>query len=440
MNYPPSRLWLLVRPLLLGLLAASAPVASFADGSDCSAAYRPEYRDVWSVDAEAWSALCANLGTADAALVEAQRAYIERCVDAARPDVAARRTDESTARALCARGGKPRPALWPPSRSDAGLSPDAAGLAGHRELDATLGRIRGELGDVASIYGEKGGDAGAGAPGARPADASPQGAPPPAAAPKGKTPPVAVPSPSAPFPPKGAENAALLQTLDGRLKTNGAGTEASEYLRARYRDEISHLGPGTLQRLVDDKVYLEIIPRGKKLTDVPPFTRLRGQKTFDGRRWETVKGVAGVPMPDGGSAVAVPEDNLIGKGPRAGGYPKGFVFFHEYGHAVHLHGLPDKSSPPAGMLEQLIRWVWGNPATKAEVTAVYDESMKRPQKTGLGPYADANEREFFAQAAAAYFGVGYQGETARTLKKVNPKMYDLMRRIYGKPDRYKVTP
>jgi hypothetical protein len=69
--------------------------------------------------------------------------------------------------------------------------------------------------------------------------------------------------------------------------------------------------------------------------------------------------------------------------------------------------------------------------TRGDIVAAYDASMKRAEKTGLGDYADANSAEAFAQASAAYFGIGYYGEQSDKLKELNPDLYGLSERIYG---------
>ena len=128
-------------------------------------------------------------------------------------------------------------------------------------------------------------------------------------------------------------------------------------------------------------------------------------------------------------------------------YQQGFTFFHEYGHAVMMKGLPPKAPPPDGFLETLGRDLWGDPANQQRIKEIYDASMKRPQKSGLDAYANSNDDEFYAQATAAFFGVGYQyhkvpkdkvlfQETPASLDKANPDIYNLCASVYGRPGRW----
>ena len=246
-----------------------------------------------------------------------------------------------------------------------------------------------------------------------------------------------------------------LQTLDQYLVTNGAGPEAVGYLRVRYRDMLERLSPETLKNLVDEKVHLEIIPEGKELTDVGPFQVLKGKKTFDGRVWDTVRGVADVSMDHGGQAVAVGEENFLASG---GGYAKGFLFFHEFGHAVMDAGLPahGPTPPPPGLFDNLYALLIAAPSdfepSRGRIASIYQDAMKRPQKTDLGDYANSNDREFWGQASAAYFGAGYSymkdavrdgkktqtlfQETPVSLRAADQAIYMICAQVYGKSGRY----
>jgi hypothetical protein len=248
---------------------------------------------------------------------------------------------------------------------------------------------------------------------------------------------VAPPPPQ--YAPRDKEKAPYLVELDHNLIASGATPKEVATLRSGYRNLLEHLDAAVLKNLVKYEQHLVVIPKDKKLTEVAPFTALAGQKTFDGRKWEEVRGVS-VESKKTGCAVAVAAENLSGDG---GGYPKMFGFYHEYGHAVHGAGLLPRDSPPNDWTERLLRSMWGNPPTKEAITRLYKTSMTRPQKTDLGDYADSNEYEFFAQGTAAYFDYGYvyykkqNGKNARfqetpsSLKKANSGLFDLCLSLYG---------
>ena len=84
---------------------------------------------------------------------------------------------------------------------------------------------------------------------------------------------------------------------------------------------------------------LVIIPTGVPLTGLPPFASLAGQRTFDGRPWEEVRGVGGV-FRESRVFAAAGEESLTRS--RADKYTPGFsVAVHELAHVVFEHGLPN---------------------------------------------------------------------------------------------------
>ena len=74
------------------------------------------------------------------------------------------------------------------------------------------------------------------------------------------------------------------------------------------------------------------------------------------------------------------------------------------------------------------------PSSFRETFQAYRASLKRQGKSTLGAYADANEKEFFAELTAAFFDVGFEGgqyNDLRRLLKERPESAQLMYRIYG---------
>jgi hypothetical protein len=257
--------------------------------------------------------------------------------------------------------------------------------------------------------------------------------------------------------PSNKVKAPYLIVLDQRLISHGASPAAVQNLHDHYRDLIEQLPVGVLRNLVRNEVYLAIIPKNKKMTDLPEFMNLRGKRTFDGRLWDDVRGCAGETVDGHKHYVAVGEDNLT-RYSAIKSRPGDFDFYHEYGHAVKEFGLPSSSPKSSGMAEELKLAVLPE-RTQRRVQEIYDESMKRPQKTGLGKYADSNADEFFAQATAAFFGdgdtrddkpwdwkmkgpAGHKAfvlyrvqENARDLYKANPEIFKLCWSLYGPPGR-----
>lgn len=309
----------------------------------------------------------------------------------------------------------------------AGLSAAAGrpvrGAAGVGLPEGALESVRTALKtDVAALYGDRTREAGAvAAPAAGTVARTPAWA---ATAPKGFRPP-AVPG-------LDGQKQALTAKLLGRVRGEGAFPEAVAYLKDLYRKNLEPLDVETLRNLERNKVQILILPRDKKVTDLPQFASLKGRRTFDGRSWDSVRGLAG-PTDDGTPAAVIGEENLADRGGprllRFGGDARGYTFQHEFGHLLHRYGLP-KKAPMKNSLQLVRRWRGETPATQQEIEDEYHRSLRVNGTTGLGDYADANEREFFAQAASAYFAVGHRGEDAEKLRRVNPRAYDLLRRAY----------
>ncbi|MFN7142266.1 MAG: hypothetical protein ACK4YP_00695, partial [Myxococcota bacterium] len=97
--------------------------------------------------------------------------------------------------------------------------------------------------------------------------------------------------------------------------------------------------PDIQDRLKDEEVVLVIIPRNRKMTDMPEFANLRGDTTVDGRLWDNVRGSGGKRVRGGAWAIAVPEENLVEVGTDT--YGEGYnVGLHEFAHTIHSQGLP----------------------------------------------------------------------------------------------------
>ncbi len=258
------------------------------------------------------------------------------------------------------------------------------------------------------------------------------------------------------LPPPSPTRARYFKILSARLHTNGASLGATNYARKIQMGMLAH-APQSVLRNLAASTSLNIIPWGKKLTQIPPFTALAGKKTFDGRLWDNVEGIAYTPAHKNSprkTYVAASESDLIGNGPLDlnNRYRKGFLILHEYGHAVRFALTRDSDWRREGdgkaatltwhgMASRLRESLSAIPAafknrkdvpTLDDSTAVYQSAMRKYGTIGLGHYADSNPDEAFAQATAAYLGVGDNGETANTLRRRDPQMYHLMREVYGR--------
>jgi hypothetical protein len=220
-------------------------------------------------------------------------------------------------------------------------------------------------------------------------------------------------------PPTAAERDAAVEILVTRLSTAGVSAPAAARAKRAIR-ELFAQGDGRAARgLANRDLWLFIIPKDKRLTDLPEFAALRGRRTHDGRPWEEVRGVGHMDIPGGRLGSAFPEEDLLNmEHDPAVGYPGLFVLVHELAHCVQDLALPSSQY--------------------ARTLAIYNAAVARPEKTGLGRYADANAHENFAQAAAAYLGVGHldsprehaDGARRRVLTH-QPLMAALLGEVFG---------
>lgn len=195
------------------------------------------------------------------------------------------------------------------------------------------------------------------------------------------------------------------------IENYGASPAAVAEAESIARREVTR--PDLITAMANRKVTLVIIPADRKMTDLPEFASLRGQKTFDGRPWEGVRGSGGSSMPDGRIVIGVSEENLahLPADPYGGKYSVGL---HELAHSLQNYALPR--------------------ADHQAVTDAYDA-----RKAAGGPWTEAygssNEMEYFAQLTNAWFGVnnGIGNNGAAWVKANDPPMAGILQRIYGDP-------
>lgn len=170
--------------------------------------------------------------------------------------------------------------------------------------------------------------------------------------------------------------------------------------------------PDLQKKLKAAKVELVIIPKDTQMTALPEFASMRGQRTFDGRDWDTVRGVGGTRTDDGRWAVGIPEENLADL--PSDSYPGNYsVGTHELAHVIHEHVT--KAEKQAIALAFEARTAAGGPWTEA--------------------YGSSNVHEYFAQATNAFFdrneGMGHSGKA--WLAQNDPAIFALLTKIYPAP-------
>lgn len=169
-------------------------------------------------------------------------------------------------------------------------------------------------------------------------------------------------------------------------------------------------------RLREARLSIVIVPRQTPMTGLAEFASLRGQRTFDGRLWDHVRGTGGVRLKDGRVAVAIPEESIL---PTKGDpYPALAVAVHELAHALHDRVLTD--------------------GDRRAIERAYRNRLKSGGPF-TDPYAVSNAREYFAQGANAFFGrsqtrhKGLERRNAEWLYRHDRALYSALVHVFGMP-------
>lgn len=177
------------------------------------------------------------------------------------------------------------------------------------------------------------------------------------------------------------------------------------------------------RKMAKARATIVIIPARTRMTDLPEFASLRGDDTFDGRDWSTVRGSGGLEAPDGSFAIGVAEENLRAVAGVVSSYPTGYsIGMHELAHAVESKGL---TRAQKSRLENLYRQ-----HRRADPGDARDSFTDR--------YAASNVHEYFAQATNAFFGKnegrdkdGRANHNGRAwLSEHDPNMYAFLVELY----------
>ena len=220
----------------------------------------------------------------------------------------------------------------------------------------------------------------------------------------------------------------ILRTPDSVVERGASRAEAIRILTSQLRDK------GIIRRLLAAEARVIIVPSNKLMTDLPEFAAQRGTYTFDGRPWDTVRGL-------GSQNTAIAEENLLGSdvdgsigragwanqaamdsalasgntkpneagkaGPtdsdavmnNPGVYCEGYsTTNHEFFHTIHMFGLSRQDN-------QLIEREYN--AKKSQPNSVHWADGPRLMPDGVTPsenYASATVYEYFAQTGCAFQG------------------------------------
>jgi Domain of unknown function (DUF4157) len=271
-----------------------------------------------------------------------------------------------------------------------------------------------------------------------------------------------------------------------KVVAHGA-SEAAQKAAKEHLDAIfGRLRGPSRARLKGKTVEMHIIPVDQKLTDLPEFAKLKGQKTFDGRMWDDVRGIAGGHSGDtlryavgeedlaartntagavvggilggilGGGLLALAGVGLgklaAGKGGGAGAMIAGGIIGGvlgavggAIGGAMIGKGVGQKKPRygPGFLPGHEGAHIVGDFALTPDQSKALKKSFD-DRKTAGGPwlppedYTSANQDEYFANSAAAFSRRPYSARhkeryTPEWLKSNDQPMYDLLESVFGKP-------
>jgi|GEM_PF-4688304 len=164
-------------------------------------------------------------------------------------------------------------------------------------------------------------------------------------------------------------------------------------------------------------VAVVIIPAHVSMTALPEFAHLKGQTTFDGRDWSTVRGSGGSPGPSGRFSIAVAEEGVT-KTDLKEAYPATYsIGMHELAHVLESKGMTGEQ--------------------RSRVKRLYDAHIARDPGDAKGTFTDKygseNEQEYFAQSTNAFFdrnvmGTNHSGRPF--LQQNDPEMYAFLVELY----------
>ena len=166
--------------------------------------------------------------------------------------------------------------------------------------------------------------------------------------------------------------------------------------------------PKILRKMAAIGFKVEIIGRDQVLSDLPDYANLKGQKTRDGRDFDTgTRGVGGPRM------CSVGEENLLCLRPQR--YWEEDVFVHEFSHSMMAQMDADDLQ---------------------EIEAAYKNAVDRgPYPPGI--YMMATSGEYWAEGVQAWLGVTRRSDvnggfnTQEKIREHDRELAAVLRKVYG---------
>ncbi|HMG45079.1 MAG TPA: hypothetical protein VK611_27350 [Acidimicrobiales bacterium] len=194
-------------------------------------------------------------------------------------------------------------------------------------------------------------------------------------------------------------------------------------VNSRLDEVLDLVNPVNGLRMADTEIRIHVIPEDWRLTDLPPWSNLRGARLpdpnpFDGytetRTYDTLRGLGPPSCIDGPLEIALGEELLV-PSPQ-GGSDVGKILVHEVGHGIECSLTPTQSQ----MLD-----------------SAYDAAGARFPTGMVGDnptYSASTRREYFAEGVTSWFEAA-RGPTYRRawLRENDRALYDLMAEVFAVP-------
>jgi hypothetical protein len=199
-------------------------------------------------------------------------------------------------------------------------------------------------------------------------------------------------------------------------------------VQSRLDEVLDHVFEPNRTLMSDVEVRVHVVPDERRITDLPPWTHLRGVRVPDGlhdlnaptRTYDDVRGLGPAACTHGPLDLAIGEEQMVASGGHLYGSPGrgdfGRDLVHELGHVVEC-GLTEDQ--------------------RAELARSYAAARRRPLVKVMGvypAYSISNQREYFAEGAAAWFEAGSNQTYRRSwLLEHDPALYGLLASVFAVP-------
>src|ERR1700683_949143 len=172
--------------------------------------------------------------------------------------------------------------------------------------------------------------------------------------------------------------------------------------------QMTSASPGIREKMVSLGFKVEIIGKDQVLSDLPDYAHLKGQKTRDGRDFDTgTRGLGGRRM------CSIGEENLLCLSNQP--YRKEDIFVHEFSHSMMAQMDADDVQ---------------------EIEAAYQNAVDK-ELYPKGIYMMANSGEYWAEGVQAWLGVTLRTDvnggfnTRQKIKDHDTALAAILEKVYG---------